>query len=167
MITILEQLKELECREREFSRYQSEFEGIEEGQLARLVTKVRPQLAEVGLPLKRSATTARFSTGVDKDVFATFDLEAIRDVNARSLDLKSSKADLRVFAYDRDAGVGRCDVNNLNLKRLSFSIPVNLRSRLRKKILAAIDTDAILAQVRYFRNRGNRITSLLLEDIEI
>ena len=107
------------------------------------------------------------STGAKKDVFATFDLEGIRDVNARNLDSKQSRAELRVFAYDRDAGVGRCDINNLRLKRLSFSVPVNLRSRLRKKILAAIDRDASYAKVRYFKSRGNQITSMLIEDIEI
>jgi hypothetical protein len=63
--------------------------------------------------------------------------------------------------------MGRCDVNNIGLKRLSFSVPVNLRSRLRKKILAAIDRDATYAKVRYFRSRGSHITSMLIEDIEI
>ena len=158
MIEMVEQLREFERRETEFSRYRSEFEGIDENKLAQLITKVRPQLAEVGLPLKRSATIARFSTGPAKDVFATFDREGISDVNARSLDPTASRAELRVFAYDRHAGVGRCDVNNLDLRRLSFSIPVNVRSRLRKQILAAIDTDAIHAKVRYFSNRSKNIT---------
>jgi hypothetical protein len=69
MIEVRNQLRESKSRERQFSRYQSEFEGIDESDLARLVTRVRPQLAEVGLPLKRSATTARFFHRNEKGSF--------------------------------------------------------------------------------------------------
>ncbi|MDR3572138.1 MAG: hypothetical protein P4L81_08230, partial [Candidatus Pacebacteria bacterium] len=124
-----------------------------------------PQLAEVGLPLRRSATNVSFIAGADKEKFATFDEQSLRDLNSRDLDQNVSDAELRVFAYDRDMGAGKCDDNTLDIKRISFSVPIGLRKRLRRKVLAAIDVDAIEAKVRYFRNKDSQVTSMLLEEI--
>lgn len=167
MLVIKNQLLELQKREQEFEGYHKQLGEIDDDGFAQLIAKVRPQLAEVGLPLNKSATTATFAAGSSKDNFATFDLDAIRDINSRSLDAAPTEVELRIFAYDRDAGVGRCDLNDFGIKRIAFSIPVGLRSRLRKKVLAAIDVDVVNATARFFKNKDGYITSLLVEGIEV
>lgn len=159
------ELREANEREEGLEPYKKQLEAIDETSLVSLTRKVRPQLQEVGLPLRKSADRVVFSGGRGQKRFASFDREAITDVNSRALDQRTTVVELRMSAYDRDTGHGRCDLIKYNMKRVSFSVPVNLRSRLRKKVLDSIDQDAVMAKVRFFRNKDNQITSILLEDI--
>jgi hypothetical protein len=159
------EFREAKEREEGLNPYKRHLEAIDESSLVSLTRKVRPQLQEVGLPLRKSASRVAFSGGREHKQFASFDRETIADVNSRALDQRTTIVELRMFAYDRDTGHGRCDLMEHDMKRVSFSVPVNLRSRLRKKVLDSIDQDAVMARVRFFRNKDNQITSILLEDI--
>lgn len=149
---ILEKLEEYELREKEFTPYKSQLESIGHNKLAKLTRKVRPQINEIGLPLRSSAEVVQFSLGKDREKFATYNKDSIKDINSRLLDSSSSAAELRIFAYDRDSGIGKCDVLDEEIYRISCGAPIELRSELRPKILKAIDRDAVRAEVRYFRN---------------
>lgn len=165
MSEIARRLEEHSEREVEFQPYKHQLESIGQDKLVKLTRKVRPQIAEIGLPLRNSADIIRFSTGTERKTFATYDQKDISEINSRTLDEKAARTELRVFAYDKDSGIGKCDVLEENLLRASFLIPVQTRSHLKKKILRAMDRDSTLALVRYFRNKDGKITSIQIEDI--
>ena len=165
MGALLQTLTEARQREEEFEPYRERLEGIDPRKLARLARKVRPQIGEAGLPLRRSATQMRLAQGADKRVFATLRPETLKDIVGNSLDNDSHRALVRFISYDRDQGTGKCDLVEENLQRVTFSVPVNVRRRVKKLILAALEDDAVEATIRYFRNRDDMITSLLVEGI--
>ncbi|QCK84750.1 hypothetical protein E8L99_02615 [Phreatobacter aquaticus] len=151
-------------READFSEVRQKLEQIDNSKLVQLTTKVRPQVEEIGLPLRRSATIMSLQVGRERPI-ATFDSEAIQNINDRVIDEIEAVHELRMFAYDRDAGYGKCDVTDIGVYRITFSVPVDMRGRLRKKILEAIDKDATTATVRFVRNRDKTITSAILIDV--
>lgn len=128
---------------------------------------MRPQINEIGLPLRGSAEIVQFSIGERREKFATYNKESIKDINSRLLDASATDAELRLFAYDRDSGIGKCDVISEGIYRVSCATPIELRGELRPKILKAIDRDAVKARVRYFRNKDGGVTSLQIEDIDL
>jgi hypothetical protein len=160
-------LQTYESRERDFERYQGELESVDRDRLAQLTSRVRPQLGELALPLRRSANRMILAEGATRREFADLDKETVDDISRRSLDEESSIAKMRVKAYDRDTGLGRCDLIDYDLQRVSFSIPVEVRARLRRLILRAMNEDAVSARIRLFRDRSNRITSIIIYDINL
>jgi len=150
--------------EEDIAEHKKSLEKIDNSKLIRLAAKVRPQIEEIGIPLRRSATVMKFkdrSGGAD----ASFDRDSIAYINDREIDDTESEVEARIFAYDRDTGYGKCDISDLYLSRLPFFVPLDLRSRLRRKILDAIDQDAVLARIKFIRNRDKTVTSAILLDV--
>lgn len=158
-------LQEKHRREIAFHPYERSFEAIEQDKLVKLARKVRPQIAEAGIPLRRSANTMQISQGNTRDVFATFDKPALENIAGMSLDRDTTLVAMRFIAYDRDHGFGKCDIADQDLHRVSFSVPINLRKALKKRILAGLDKDVEQTSVRYFRNRDGAVSSVLIDDI--
>lgn len=162
---IAQRLTEHQSREKEFAPYRRDLESIGQEKLVKLTRKIRPQITEVGLPLRNSADVMKLTSGRARNVFATYDWSTLAEINSKSLDAHSTKVEIRIPAYDRDTGVGKCDILEEQLRRVAFSVPVQLRTQLRRKIVKAMDADAVIAQIRYFRNKDNSITALQLEDV--
>ena len=95
----------------------------------------------------------KLAEGSTRRTFADLDKEAIDDINSRSLDEESSNLEIQVKAYDRDTGIGKCDLVEEDLRRVSFSVPVEIRTKLRRTITRAMNEDAVEAEVRLFRTK--------------
>lgn len=156
----------MEKREESFREYRSELENVEDERMLRLTSKVRPQIAEMALPLRKSASYMAVTTGDSRVVSARLNKDEAQDINSRRLTDEVANQDVRLAAYDRDTGVGKLDLIDLSLKRVSFSVPPASRSRLRSKIADAIDRESVPASFRIFKDRSDQITSVVLEDIQ-
>lgn len=163
--SITSDLQEGLRRETNLQPHRAKLESIPEDKLIRLARKVRPQIADAGLPLRKSAETMRFTQGSDHRTIATLDKSDIAYIAGHNIDKELSAASLRFIVYDRDQGTGKCDVVNLELYRISFSLPTSIRRRLKRRVIDALDHDAEETRVRYVRNRDQTITSLIIEDI--
>lgn len=162
---LINELNESEARENRLAPYQHQLSNIDQDDLARLTSRVRPQLAEAGLPLRVSAKSMTLTAGTGRVPIASFDSDSISDIKVRKLDDKSSVVTLRLTAYDRDMGAGKCDVLDKNLRRMHFTVPINVRTEIRPKILDGMNKDAVTASVRFFTDASKIITSLQLYDI--
>jgi hypothetical protein len=165
IIQLKTKLQLYEEQEKEFEQYKKALETVDKDSLARLTSRVRPQIAEVALPLRRSADRMVLSSGARRKVFSNLDRATANDINSRSLDEETSTLEISIKAYDRDTGLGRCDLIRENLSRVPFSVPIDIRTRLRRLVLRAMNEDAVRVQVRLFRDLGKRITSIIIYDI--
>lgn len=157
----------MEKREESFREYQPELERVEDERMLRLTSKVRPQIAEMALPLRKSASYMAVTSGESRVVSARLNREEAYDINSRRLSDEPSAQAVRLAAYDRDTGVGKIDLLDLDLRRVSFSVPPASRARLRPKIAEAIDKDSAQASFRIFKDQSDQVTSVVLEDIEL
>jgi hypothetical protein len=162
-----EKLELMSNREKTFEAYQRQLETIPSEKLIRLASKVRPQVAAMGVPLRKSARVMKFASGPERKVIAKFDAEEIKDINSRDLDEEVAVVEASFRAYDRDTGIGKMDLPQDNLRRVTFSVPPGDRTVLRPKILAAIDQDAVTTTVLFFRDKSKAITSAIIQDIEV
>lgn len=167
------ELAEILDREAELAPYAPVLEKIPRRDLAALSKKVRPQIAEIGLPLQRSAKIVKITEGKKRSSIAYFDERRIADIQARELDEDEFRIGLRVIYYDRDGGYGKCDIfdqigdENPSLRKVSFSVGRSRKNSLRSVLLEAEDVGVVPADVRYYRDRGGNITSVLVEDVII
>lgn len=161
-----DRLSLMEKREESFQEYRSELESVEDERMLRLTSKVRPQIAEMALPLRKSASYMALTSGESRNVSARLNSEEAHDINSRRLSDEAMDQAVRLAAYDRDTGVGKLDLLDISLKRVSFSVPPASRNRLRSKIAEAIDKEAVQAVFRVFKDQSGQITSVILEDIE-
>ena len=166
--SLREKLQLMGAREDAFQDHLKQLEAIPSDKLIRLASKVRPQLADMGLPLRKngSASTMAMTSGKDRAIIAKFNDEEIRDINSRELDEETRVVEASFRAYDRDTGVGKFDLPQDDLKRITFSVTPNDRTTLRPKILNAINKDAVHTQVRFFKNKSGAITSAIIQGIE-
>jgi uncharacterized coiled-coil protein SlyX len=167
MKRMLDELSEADAREKRIAKSQTKLQKIDSKKLAKLTSRVRPQLAETGLPLRRSATSMRLAADRNKKSIASFDSATIIDINSRDLSEEEESVPLRIFAYDKDTGIGKADILGENLKRVHFSIPSDLRARLRRKAITAMQRDEVAAQIRRFRDKSGLTTSMLLVAIQV
>lgn len=167
------ELKEILDRDESLAEYGSVFERIPRKEIAALTKKVRPQIAELGVPLGKSATVVKITQGRKRSVIAAFDQRKIQDIQSRELDEDEINVGIRVIYYDRDGGYGRCDIYNslsdgdAELKKISFSVAASRKNSLRTSLLVAEDLGVVPATVRYFRDKDANITSVLVEEISI
>lgn len=147
-----EKLELMERREKAFDEHLEALESIPSDKLIRLTSKVRPQIAEMGLPLRGSATVMEITSGKERKVIAKFDKDGIKDINSRELDEEVKVVEASFRAYDRDTGIGKFDLPEDDLRRLTFSVPVG--------------EDAVHTTVRFFRDKGGTLTSAIVQDVD-
>lgn len=165
---IREKLQLMGQREDAFATHRGQLESIPSDKLIRLASKVRPQMADMGIPLRKkgSASVMAMTSGEKRKVIAKFDADEIKDINSRDLDEEVMIVEASFRAYDRDTGIGKFDLPQVDLKRVTFSVPPGDRTVLRPKVLDAINKDAVNAEVRFFKNKSGAITSAIIQDIE-
>src|SRR5690606_16877750 len=103
--------------------------------------------------------------GEDRVVSARLNQEEAYDINSRRMSDQILEQPVRIAAYDRDTGVGKLDLLDIPLKRVSFTVPPASRGRLRPKIADAIIKESVPAWFRLFKDQSDHITSVILEDI--
>lgn len=171
--SLREELSEILDRNTELADHSSSLERIPDRHLAELTKKIRPQIAELGVPLGRSAKVVSITEGRKRAPVAIFDQRRIADIQSRELDEFEENIFIRVIYYDRDGGYGRCDIylnqsdDDPFLRKISFSVGANRRNSLRSSLLEAEDIGIVPAKVRYFRDKDSNITSVLVNDVEI
>lgn len=156
--------EEHEALEADIADYKDALSKIDNSKIINLAAKIRPQIEEIGVPLRRSATIMKF-TDKTGGATTTFDRSSIEYINDRNIDDIETNIETRIFAYDRDTGYGKLDISSLHISRLSFFVPLDLRSKLRRRVLDAIDQDAVFAKMKFIRNRDKVITSTILLDV--
>lgn len=167
------EVEEIIERESTLQSYAPAFEALPRKDLAALTKKLRPQIAELGVPLGKSAKIVKITEGRKRSAIATFDDRKMADIQSRELDEDEVSVGIRVIYYDRDGGYGRCDIfdnvddEEAELKKISFSVGSARKNTLRSPLLAAEDLGVVPALVRYFRDKDNNITSVLVEDVMI
>jgi hypothetical protein len=107
------------------------------------------------------------ASGEERKTIARFDGEEIKDINSRNLAEESKTVEARFTAYDRDAGIGKLDLVQEDVRRLTFAIPPGNRTALRPRVLKAMDLDAVVTSVRFFRDKSGAFTSAIVQDIEV
>jgi hypothetical protein len=171
LTALKDEIEEIISRERDLEDYGQVIQNLPRKDIAQLTRKIRPQIAEIGVPLQRSAKVVKIAEGRSRSPIASFDERKIRDIQSRSLDEEESKVIIRIIYYDRDGGYGRCDIYKQNeiedpeIKKISFSVGRNRKNSLRSSLLEAEDTGVVPGIVRYFRDGDDNITSVLVEDI--
>lgn len=155
----------MEKREQSLNEYRSQIENIDNDKILKLTSKVRPQIADMALPLRKSANNMALTYGSERTVAARLNIAEAFDINSRELSSEVSTEEIRIAAYDRDTGVGKLDIPSLDIKRINFSVPLGIRVRMRPKLAVAIDRDTVPSMLRLFQDRSGAITSALIEDI--
>ena len=163
--SLRDKLELMERREKAFNEHLEKLEKIPSDKLVRLASKVRPQIAEMGLPLRKSAAVMLMTSGQDKRLIAKFDNDEIKDINSRILDEEVLTVEASFRAYDRDTGIGKFDLPADELRRVTFSVTPGDRTNLRPKVLAAINQDAVHTSVRFFKDKSGAVTSAIVQDI--
>ncbi len=168
--SLLNELLEHQSREKEIEPYKNQLESIQPKKIAELTRKIRPQIAELGVPLGRSADIISIKSGrKSKTMIASFDKNTISDITLRDIDENTTNLKIRIIQYNRDGGFGRCDIDNVNqiiLKNFSFSIPHAIRNYLNYDVANALTAEFIDAQVRFYRDKSGNPTSILIESLE-
>lgn len=167
--TYLDMKKELEAernREKELKVVEQHLGALDPQAVARLTSRVRPMITEMGLPLKRSAEFFTISAANDDKPVAYFDTARVAAVESKKTEDEPSLIYCRIKGFDRDAGVGKVKSESLT-RVLTFIVPPERRSKLQPKILKAMqdNVDTVPCQVLKVVDKSKQPTSLILLDI--
>ena len=153
-------------RENEINNIKSDLAGFDEASINKLTSRLRPMVSEIALPLKRSATRMSIGSTLANDNFIFLTDAIVQFIQTRSPEEDVTTIVGRVKSYDRDAGVGKVQSNDLH-RILNFIVPVYRRDELRDWILAAMQRDNVHLTCRRILDESGLPTSLILLDIKI
>lgn len=153
-------------REEEFQGIEKKLGEVDEADLNKLTSRLRPMVSEMSLPLKRSADFMNIGTKDKKhEHVAYITTEIVRLIQARTTEEELTEIRGRVKSYDRDAGVGKVQSDDLP-RVLNFIVPLVDRAELRDKILAAMRENTVIIVCRFVIDEGKNPTSLILVDVK-
>lgn len=164
----LDMLKEVEAekeRLEEFSGLEANLNGVDETDFNRLTSRLRPMVSDMSLPLKRSA--GYMNIGAKNEGYqqlAYITPEIVKLIQARTTEEEITEIRGRIKSYDRDAGIGKVQSDELP-RVLNFTVPIVFRAQLRDKILAAMRENTVTIVCRYVVDEGHNPTSLILLDV--
>jgi hypothetical protein len=150
--------------EAEVAPYESQLKKIREKDARELLAKARPQVAEMGLPLKGSASRLLIGgRSADKKVVY---------VNRRTVDvLEGNKEDAKptgvttnVVRFDKESGWGKFRVKEIS-GQTSFFIPREQREDLKDDVIDAMKQNVVAMTVRFVRDQQRNIKYAKVESI--
>jgi hypothetical protein len=153
-------------REAFMERHQRTFDRLDPDDLARLTAKVRPIVGEIGLPLRRSATSVSLGDAANDNSFATIDRDRLSQINQRRINSEVFDITGIVRSYDRYNGRGKIDTTDFD-RQMSFVVEPSERSRLRDQILSAMRMREVTLHCSAYVDPAGKITSLILRDMTL
>jgi hypothetical protein len=163
-------LREIEAeqeREEEFESSKGALREIDEEALNALTSRLRPMVSEIALPLRKSASRMSVGSNVPHRKQLLHITPAIVDmIQSRSTERKHTTLVGRIKAYDRDAGVGKIQSEELP-RVLTFLVPPDRRLEMRDDILAAMKYNLVTIVCRRVVDESGLPTSLILISVQI
>lgn len=154
-------------REREIKKVEDSLKVLDPKSVARLTSRVRPMVTEMGLPLRKSAKVFTIGAANENKPLAYFDEARVAAVESKTVEEESVTITARIKSYDRDAGVGKL-VSEEFTRKLNFIVPPDRRTDLQAKILQAMSEHVDTAKIEVLRvvDKSKQATSLILIDIK-
>jgi hypothetical protein len=161
-----DELEAEQQRIKEFHESQSELEGIDEGTMNELTSRVRPIIPEMTLPLRRSADKMFLSSSKEARAYVFLNDQLVKNLSEKRSDQEITDIVGRVKGYDRDAGVGKFSSPELP-RVLNFIVPLREREQVRDRILDAMKRNKVILRCRKVVDQSGLPTSLILIDIRL
>lgn len=153
-------------REEEIKKVEDHLNVLDPRLVARLTSRVRPMVTEMGLPLRNSAETFTVGAANDNKPVAYFDKARVAAVESKEVLEEPCTITARIRSYDRDAGVGKLTSDAFN-RTLNFIVAPDRRTVLQPKILQAMDQNVDTAKLEVLKviDKSKEPTSLILLDV--
>ncbi len=163
---IAQDLQSEQVREQTIQRDGRHLRDIDPNKISRLTSRVRPMVAEIALPLRRSASSVSLGTPENDAAFATLDQERAKQIDERSIREEPIEFTGHLKSYDRDAGVGKI-VTDAFARQMTFFVPPSVRKRMRNSILAAMRVETALFNANEIVDGSGITTSLILNEVSL
>ncbi len=156
-------------QEKETKKVEQRLQVLDPRSVARLSSRVRPMVKEMGLPLRRN-DIKEFTIGagnVDKPL-AYFNAARVAAVESKTVEEKPTAIECRIHGYDRDSGVGKVSSEEF-VRKLRFIVPPERKAELSPKILRAMhdSVDTVFLDVLRVMDKSKQPTSLILMDLRL
>lgn len=168
----VEMQKELEAKleqEKEIQKVDRRLQVLDPRSVARLTSRVRPMVKEMGLPLRRK-DIKEFTIGAANEnrPLAYFNAARVAAVESKTIEDEAVRLEARIHGYDRDAGFGKVSSQEFT-RRLKFIVQPERRAELLPKILRAMhdSVDTVMIDVLRVLDQSKQPTSLILIDIHL
>ncbi len=165
----VEMLQELQAereQNRETRKVEQYLQVLDPRSVARLSSRFRPMIREMGLPLRKDIDNFTIGAANDNRPLAFFNAARVAAVDSKSVEEDATVVECRIRSYDRDASLGKV-VSDEFTRKLNFVVPAERRLELQPKILAAMQDhiDTVTLEVLRVVDRSEEPTSLILMDI--
>lgn len=162
----LELEAELE-QEKEIKQIEKRLAVLDPRSVARLSSRVRPMVTEMGLPLRRKDIND-FTIGAanENKPIAYFNAARVAAVESKTVEEEPVRIEARIHGYDRDAGIGKVSSDQLS-RKLKFIMPPERRPNVQPKVLRGMhdSVDTVILEVLRVLDKSNQPTSLILLDV--
>ena len=154
-------------REEQFLRSVPALNAISEADMNKLVTKLRPMVGDIALPLRRSADRCYIGDASNDNSYVRLDEDRVVDVTSRELDDDEFETEGLIRSFDRYTFHGKIEESDDFDKTMYYTVEVENRSFLRPKLIAALRNRKLKIRYATYRDAAGNITSLVLRDIEL
>lgn len=151
-------------REDEIEKYESQLSSLDRSNIRKLTQKLRPMVGEMALPLRSSAERFFMGSNDNEDSFVRLDSRRALSIEEKHKDEEEITAECIIRSYDKFTGRGKVEADIFE-KTMYFSVPQELKSEMRTKILQGMDKYKAVCAFTAYRDVDNNITSLVLEDV--
>ncbi|WP_201863504.1 DUF7946 domain-containing protein [Microvirga soli] len=166
LIRLRSQLESDVARNERLGAYEDQLTAIPQEDIAKLTSRTRPVMQEIGLPLRKSAETVGFKYDDAPAPFVQFDREDIDFLDSRLIDDQDSSYVGSFKSYDRESGLGK--FRELPLGKIhNFIIPANSRTLLQDKISDALRRTKSVFVGKAVRDHSQIMTSIIISDIHL
>jgi len=144
------------------------FELISPSQDAELITMAAPLVAEIGVPLRRSAKLAQMKlindNGESEILSANrFDAESIESIQ---IDRTISTIDINVVQYNKESGWGK--FRNPHWQGMpSFNLPTDRKARMKEDVVSAMREEKVSASGYIVRSAAGTPIRMMLVDFDL
>ena len=151
-------------REATLAADRSELEKIDPTRLAKLTSRVRSIVPDMGLPLKRSAEKLEIYQDSSREPIVVLDEKSISLLSSRTVDENIVKIFGRVKSYDRDRRIGKISSSQLD-RVLNFIVAPQSELILLPLVLKAMTVNEVVIDCQQIIDKSGLPTSSILVDI--
>lgn len=163
--------RELEAeleQDREIRKIEKRLKVLDPRSVARLSSRIRPMVKEMGLPLRRDIKDFTIGAANENKPLAYFNAARVAAVESKKVEEEPVVVECRIHGYDRDASIGKVSSEEF-ARKLKFIVPPERRLELHPKILRAMhdSVDTVFLEVLRVVDKSKQPTSLILMDIRM
>jgi hypothetical protein len=137
---------------------------IDSDKINRLVSKVRPMVDDMALPLRGSVERFMIGDAANDDAFIRLDRERLQRINPIYLDPNFIDVRCILRSYDKFTGRGKIEAPEF-AKTMYFSVEYDRKSEMRDDVLNAMRLNRVTCRFSPYRDRFGTITSLILREV--